>query len=90
MSIANELIARGWTQGQREDDDGRVCLLGALSYSIAGHSQCRTGDQFSDGWRALGIAVGMQSPVRWNDDAARTFDEVLRVAKEADEILDAQ
>jgi len=88
MSIANELITRGWTQLTREDAEGRVCLAGAASYATVGNAygQCVESKEFMDMWRTLSGLVGY--PMGWNDVPGRTFDEVLRVAKEADEILD--
>ena len=32
--------------------------------------------------------IGDRAVVRWNDNPIRTYDEVLRVAKEADELLE--
>ena len=99
MGIAHELITRGWTQGLTLRSTGEVCLLGAAirAYGIeeVGTSRC---------WAllpstvrdALCDATGIDDPLggyavgRWNDHDKRTFDEVLRVAKEADELLDAQ
>lgn len=95
MSIANELITRGWTQGTYEDTEGRVCLGGAswvaaeswrdfsaavtaLFNALPADVTCGTTREWAT------ICIG-----DWNDHPARTFDEVLRVAKEADEILDS-
>jgi len=87
MSIANELITRGWTQLMREDAEGRVCLAGAVSYAALGHAYSDCGNEaFMDMWRALNAVVAW--PTTWNDAPGRTFDEVLRVAKMADELLD--
>jgi hypothetical protein len=94
VGIANELITRGWTQGTPKDADGRVCIYGA-GVAAAGVEprsnmlasiELRAADPriYDALWRAVG-----ESPMSWNDDPRRTFDEVLRVAKEADELLDA-
>lgn len=82
MSIANELITRGWTQGRLYGHDGSACLVGALN------SACRDNEDFAAAWAFLESRVGIIA--NWNDDPCRTFDEVLRVAKEADEFLDAE
>ena len=96
MSIANELITRGWGRGNYEDAEGRVCLAGAARYSVGSADRldfrhalvavfaalpadARRGG--TDQWHAIFIG-------NWNDAPERTFDEVLRVAKMADEILD--
>ncbi len=86
--IAHELITRGWTQLIREDDRGRVCIAGAASYATLGDplGSCLESKEFADAWRALTKVV--ECPMSWNDEPGRTFDEVLRVAKLADEILD--
>lgn len=83
MSIANELITRGWTQGAFAREDGSVCLLGAID---AAGGECEIANAVYEVFDRHGIpwTIG-----HWNDAPGRTFDEVLRVAKEADEILDA-
>ena len=88
MSIADELITRGWAQGFSERDDGSVCLRGAAAHATTGdilgaYDLPRPVDV------ALRKATGTKFIATWNDAYARTFDEVLRAAKEADEILDA-
>jgi hypothetical protein len=90
VGIAHELITRGWYQGDYEGPDGSVCLYGA-SWKASGLPL--------DVWEAQGVDTirravaacggGWIRPVHeWNDDPSRTFDEVLRAAKIADEILE--
>lgn len=97
MSIADELITRGWTQRALMNDDGAVCLLGAM--------YCATNEHITtvDEMPRVDLLPGMYSVVKdavraagghsipqWNNAPGRTFDEVLRVAKEADALLDAR
>ena len=86
MGIANELITRGWTQRRFESDDGSVCLAGAAGYASTGH----VSDWTDDVREAMTTVVGKDfvDIAQFNDAPGRTFDEVLRVAELADEILD--
>lgn len=93
MSIADELITRGWNQRSYMGPDGSVCLSGANRCSVSGsvlktfkveEAEANAEEVF----RGL-LPEGLSIP-QWNDAPERTFDEVLRVAKLADEILDAQ
>lgn len=92
MSIANELITRGWYQGGYQAEDGRVCIAGAAKYAVEVQPEMGRNSVQYDEWRAavdvIRSLVG-QNVGYWNDAPERTFDEVLRVAKEADEILGA-
>lgn len=94
MSIANELITRGWHQGDYEGRDGSVCLYGAVSCVLYGNPFWNTanGEYCSETPEPLRSFLDEKTGhlrAMWNDHPARTFDEVLRVAKEADELLDA-
>jgi len=82
MSIANELITHGWYQGNYEGPDGSLCLIGAAR-NVYGDQYDRYVNALRVLYKLVGGMVG-----GWNDNPTRTFDEVLRVAKEADEILD--
>lgn len=97
MGIAHELVTRGWIQGAMQAGDGAVCLQGAINCSIFGAPRAgpfliaddidtetlrRYLDAYSTAERTLGQPVDT-----WNDAEGRTFDEVLRVAKELDEVL---
>jgi hypothetical protein len=83
MSIANELITRGWTQGDYVRDDGSVCLIGAVRCAFAHDYRARCNAAL-----CVDRVLGQGAEV-WNDTEGRTFDEVLRVAKLVDEILGA-
>ena len=94
MGIADELITRGWHQGEAEAPTGEVCLAGAAAYALFN----TTFDDLSlhdlsaamNAVEAAAPEIAKHGVGNWNDAPERTFDEVLRVAKEADEILDAQ
>jgi hypothetical protein len=97
-SIADELITRGWTQRTFEDDlTGAVCLRGAVRCAIWGlpryDHRTVAGGHLDTEARALATIGRITSHPGivsiWNDEPGRTFDEVLRVAKQADEILAA-
>lgn len=90
MSIADELITRGWCQGAYEDVDGRVCLRAAAYKAYASGETIMALPESVN--RVLAELVNDKDSVlpglSFNDAPGRTFDEVLRVAKIADEILD--
>lgn len=99
MSIADELITRGWWQGslQRGTEDP-VCILGAAACVYGPNRSPWDGYELAEQapgvLRALQLAIGLKCEAnddravyQWNDNPQRTFDEVLRVAKVADEIL---
>lgn len=92
MSIADELITHGWTQKTVQGTNGKMCLYGA-ALSAAGLL-----DNYLDRqdamyectfiFRCLSDVIG-EPVTAWNDRDARTYDEVLRAAKEVDEYFDA-
>jgi hypothetical protein len=88
-SIAHELITRGWVQTKYEDQHGAVCIRTAARYAHNCHGE--TMPQAVED--ALAIACGEDGNclpgLVFNDADGRTYDEVLRAAKLADEILDA-
>lgn len=95
MSIADELITRGWRKGAIVRN-GEVCLLGAAGCAYGQGPQVGydLADEFPGVLRALQLAIGLDCEPNddkavwyWNDDPDRTYDEVLRVAKIADEFL---
>lgn len=97
MSIADVLIQRGWFQGDAENQsDGSVCLLGAaaVAYGVKLDDNYRGLPASVEAalYAALPevdtIVTSRREAVwHWNDTPERTYDEVLRVAKEADEAL---
>ena len=90
MSIADELITRGWCQFDEMDREGRVCLRGAASLAYTGTTDLAfmLPEVVRDTLYSLVEARGYDGIADWNDNVDRTYEEVLRLAKEADEILD--
>lgn len=103
MSLAEQLITRGWTQGESIDGEGHVCLNGALLAEL-GVADIEVGtldylravgdanDSFLAGTKVLNHLVariwGHPDFVGYNDTDDRTFDEVLLIAKQFDEVVD--
>lgn len=99
MGIAHELITRGWSQGSiRNLDDDARCLVGAAAAAFgdieAYVSRAAWVSLPSEVRLALLRAVppndvigGVGRVTAFNDAHGRTYDEVLRAAKEADELL---
>lgn len=100
MSIANELITRGWNRGETVADDGSVCLTGAAQFAYLG--EARNGVWESPLpmnvraalWACIPADADVTrrsdgTPILFSFNDRSTYDEVLRVAKMADEILDA-
>jgi hypothetical protein len=95
VGIADELITRGWTQGEVMAGDGSVCLMGAAACAAGLNvTPYRTTStvwmELPDRVRNALIAATRNEWVpEFNDDWHRTYDEVLRAAKDADELLGA-
>lgn len=87
-SVADELITRGWTQGYTVDYVGRVCLLGAVGYIVDPEKGMWIGPEFSAYVIVMKEMLRHQGPVAFNDNPDRTMDEVIRFAKEVDEVMD--
>ncbi len=102
-SIANELITRGWTKKSTLAADGRVCLVGAAAAAHGALDSLAVTTDWPRVWTgeawaslplavqtallsAVGLPVGdLVDVFTFNDSHDR--DEVLRVAKHADELL---
>jgi len=97
-SIADVLITKGWHQGSIENPvTGAPCIMGAAEIAVCGeimHSRYELQPtdlryrQLRAATIALENAAGDPRLAYWNDLPERTFDEVLRVAKEADAALE--
>lgn len=73
----DELLMRGWYQGDYSGPGGRVCALGAVSCAVSGRPvvlECdlRVVDPVAD---ALANYLGAEL-TDWNDDRKRTEDDV--------------
>jgi hypothetical protein len=74
----DELLQRGWNQGDYEAEDGRVCLLGALAHAtdIPAHQLFHSGNGAC--YAAFALAARLPCIIPdWNDAAERTEDEVF-------------
>ena len=112
MSIADQLITRGWAQDQLIDDTGAVCLDGAaclaagmtIKRSAAAHDlfvrhpvegSPEAWEQYHRNLDALADAIHAETGLGggavpwWNDNRCESADQALRVAKLADQILEA-
>jgi hypothetical protein len=103
-SIAHELITRGWIQGTFAGGQGGpndpVCLQGAARCAAVGTPRLfDLADGDDQRHRALAYEYIVETVLTkrlgyiewvpsWQDAEDRTFDEVLSVAKEADEVID--
>jgi hypothetical protein len=98
LRCASDLIRRGWTQHAESRDaagaavdpwqPSAICwsLLGALVAAL--EEQTDSGDdlplqELADALDALALFVDSDSLADWNDDPARTQDDVLRVLNAA-------
>src|SRR5262249_9169767 len=95
MGIADELITRGWAQGAYVVEGGAVCLRGAAKYAACSEWGTRqlTTEESIRGIRAehalIRVVDGscIVDVSNINDWRETTFDDVLRIAKQADELL---
>lgn len=92
---ADVIRKRGWTQGNYVDEHGHVCLVGAISYALEGHPNnekldhvafmrsCEAEDAIK---HHLQTSWGELCPLvaDWNDDPARSKEDVLLLLKELD------
>lgn len=75
---------RGWTQGAYVDDDGRVCIEGAICEALGGPRPAVVPfAPFVDADEELRAVIGYVSPVEWNDAPERTADEVIAALEAA-------
>lgn len=89
-SVADVLITGGWQQGRYGSafsKDVHHCLVGAIR--TAHYLETRTCPRYfiMNECTILVRAKGFSCVETWNDSDGRTFDEVLKVAKELDEII---
>ena len=84
MSLANELITKGWCQDRFQDRDGRVCLDKAIRNCVGLTDDYTYSQELVDRELDVEEILG-DTVINWNDAPDRTFDEVLRVAKQCDE-----
>ena len=82
---ANVIHTYGWTQGELGSDKDGYCLVGALGVAVFADLMFST-DDLSDTFEALRQHTDEAGLLVWNDDPARTRQEVLdlldRIGKE--------
>jgi len=92
LDAADTLDSRGWVQGELEDRDGAVCVIGALNVATYGHSErpeCadrRNDHQVDRAMLCLRSAIewdGGQSLPEWNDRQDRKKLDVLAALRKA-------
>lgn len=94
LTSARDLLRQdGWTQLERENEDRRFCLSGALRHAAGGDRRA-----YQEALRAIGSRLGL-SPcayggfschcpvIRWNDAEGRTHHQVIA---KVDEAIDAE
>lgn len=83
LKAADYIEQHGWCQQVLQDMDGRVCLLGALSF-VASGSLCsvRLVGQVGRYLKRTGLTK-RGTAVVWNDKPGRTKEEVVAVLRGA-------
>jgi hypothetical protein len=79
---------RGHAQGAYQEDDGRVCLKGALRIGAGANAMTTYPDQLNfhqAQTHVLSLIYGYCTIPGWNDEEGRTADEVLHLLKAARE-----
>lgn len=68
------LLEKGWVKNCFKDEDGRVCLMGAINQGNRGNmdSVNLRDEIYSDMVGTLGMSVAF-----WNDKEERTFNDVM-------------
>jgi hypothetical protein len=81
LTAAADLIEqRGWCQRKFQDDDGRLCVEGAIYHGLAVLDRV-----CFDAVRILRRHIGDDSLIRWNDQPGRTQDQVVAALRAAAE-----
>lgn len=76
----DEIANRGWCQGMLESHNGRVCMLGALSYAAAENDRL---ERVATQYLKNALPDRFTSIPRYNDRRGRTKREVLGKFREA-------
>jgi hypothetical protein len=69
LGAAEIIEQRGWCQGDFQDGNGRVCMLGAISISSVSSPMGEAGNAI--------VLLGLKSVTQWNDTPGRTKEEVV-------------
>lgn len=88
---AAEIInQRGWLQGAREEDrGGPVCIMGALAVALGLDPYACTEELMTAG-QTVSLLLGIDTQMAdWNDDPARTVEQVRAALLETADAMDA-
>lgn len=86
LNCAADLIeAHGWVQGSFGSSEGGFCALGAIRHVVAATlgGGVEAASAFNDTRSVLMKHIGARSVVNWNDDFARTKDDVVATLRGA-------
>lgn len=75
LDAADYIDKHGWCQNKLEDDDGRVCVMGAL-YRVN-----TPWSAYSKLFRHLSVNIKVLDVPFWNDAHGRTKEEVVSVLR---------
>jgi hypothetical protein len=80
---AADLIAeRGWTQGDYEALDGRLCMMGACQVAVIEDGYLLSDGLYTAVFQGLEQHLG-RNPIAWNDVHGRTKTQVIRALLKA-------
>lgn len=79
IKTKNYLLENGWAQRTFEDDNGGVCLLGAMNRSAGwSHNATKLREAvYGDMVEALTATGELSGIMIWNDSKERTFNDVM-------------
>jgi hypothetical protein len=84
LTAASIVRTRGLAKNTQEDEEGRVCIHGAISIALhgdilGGESHCEAGMRLCNYLAARGVPElrGMDGAAYWNNEPARTAEEVI-------------
>ncbi len=74
----NYVQTHGLCKDMLQDEDGRVCVLGAINAAVFGNPcSLEASTRFTASRNALGVAIGEECVVRWNNHPNRTKRQVI-------------
>lgn len=79
---------RGWCQRVREDEDGCLCVLGAIAVAAHGYAEETVDEDLSEPVRAL-LPDPAERIWHWNDAPGRTAGEVIALLEKAATMAEA-
>jgi hypothetical protein len=85
---ADVLVEKGWCQGEKKNDEGNLCAIGALmevedDYLESKYAMDAAAERLAAGGEASAMRTGLLHPLaRWNDRPERTAEDVILLFKE--------